>query len=83
MDNIIVTGNSLQEHDERVKKVLKKCEDVGLKLNRNKCELKKIELVFLGEKFTDQGVKPDPVKLEPLRRWTGWVTNKQTRDSWE
>lgn len=66
MDDIIVFGKTKQEHDERVKKVLEKCRETGLKLNKEKCEIGKTEIVYLGDTLTDQGVKPDRSKVEAI-----------------
>ena len=66
MDDIIVYGKTQEQHDKRVMQVLKKCREVGLKLNKAKCEISKRELVYLGDTLTDQGVKPEKSKVEAI-----------------
>ena len=48
MDDIIVYGSTASEHDERLKLVFDKIEDVGLKLNKEKCHIRKNEVKFFG-----------------------------------
>ncbi len=43
MDDILIYSKSEAEHSEHVKQVLKKLEEVGLKLNIKKCEYGKKE----------------------------------------
>ena len=48
MDDVLIFGNNQAEHDERIEKVLKRIESVGVMLNPDKCEFSKPELKFLG-----------------------------------
>jgi hypothetical protein len=41
MDDILVHGKTLEEHDERLARVMKRIENSGLKLNRSKCFIRK------------------------------------------
>ncbi|XP_051816865.1 uncharacterized protein K02A2.6-like [Acanthochromis polyacanthus] len=86
MDDIICHGKDMREHDERLEKVTERLEAAGLKLNSEKCVLRKSELHFLGQVINREGVRPDPEKvsainkLEPpvnvqeLRRVLGMIT---------
>ena len=38
MDDIIVWASTKQEHDQRLRKVLDKANEVNLKLNKKKCQ---------------------------------------------
>lgn len=69
MDDIIVFSTSLQEHLENLEKILKALEKVNLKLQLDKCEFLKKEVAFLGHLVTDQGVKPNPNKIEAIQKW--------------
>ncbi len=66
MDDMIIWGSSVEEHDSRLTSVLEKCRSVGLKLNREKCELRVTELTFLGDRVSIDGLKPDPVKVKAI-----------------
>ena len=54
-------------HNTRVNAVLDRIHQAGLKLNEKKCLFGLTELVFLGHVFPDQGVKPDPMKIEAIQ----------------
>jgi hypothetical protein len=62
MDDILVYGRTMQEHDERLKKVLATIQKSGLRLNKDKCILRKEEIDFLGHHLTPAGVQPSPAK---------------------
>ncbi len=66
MDDVIIWGENNEQHDQRLRLVLDKCREVGLKLNRAKCELKVPELTFLGDRVTKEGLKPDPLKVKAI-----------------
>lgn len=81
MDDIIVYGATQEEHDRRVRQVLERCRDSGLKLNRAKCALNKREIVFLGDTLTDKGVKPEKEKVEAIWNMELQI-GKVFNDSW-
>lgn len=37
LDDVIVSGATLTEHDQRVKLVLQRFDELGFKMNKNKC----------------------------------------------
>ena len=65
-DDIIVWGKNLAEHDEHLRAALTKAREVGLKLNPKKCQFRAQEITFLGDKITNNGVLPDPKKVEAI-----------------
>lgn len=67
VDDIIVWGSTLQEHNERLKKVLERIHKYGLKLNKSKCEFGVQEVVFLGDKLSAQGVQADQEKIRAIQ----------------
>lgn len=48
MDDILVYGTSMEQHDARLEKVLQRVESAGLKLNKEKCSLRQSQPCFLG-----------------------------------
>nr|XP_033936287.1 uncharacterized protein K02A2.6-like [Pseudochaenichthys georgianus] len=68
MDDIIIHGSNTSEHDERLQKVLDRLESAGLKLNNEKCVLRKEELHFLGQVINKDGVRPDPAKVSAVSK---------------
>ena len=66
MDDIIVWGSTAEEHDERLTKALERLSKVGLVLNAEKCVFRRPEIEYLGEVVTQDGVKPDPNKIQAI-----------------
>ncbi|XP_041349296.1 uncharacterized protein K02A2.6-like [Gigantopelta aegis] len=66
MEDIIVWGKNEQEHNRRLCQVLEKARKVGLKLQKEKCEIGVSELTFLGDTLSKDGLKPDPKKVEAI-----------------
>ena len=54
------------DHDEAVYEVLKQCQDVNLKLNKEKCQFRCMSIPFFGEVVSRQGVQPNPQKVRAL-----------------
>lgn len=59
MDDILVHGRDVEEHDRVIHKVLQTLQNSGLTLNRSKCEFRKDRLKFLGHIIDHDGEKPD------------------------
>ncbi|KAI4873626.1 hypothetical protein NFI96_004773 [Prochilodus magdalenae] len=66
IDDMIIWGSSLQEHNERLIKVLKSIRKNGLKLNKSKCQFAVQEIIFLGDKLTALGIQPDQEKVSDI-----------------
>ena len=66
-DDIIVWGKTKTEHDNRLRNVLRRIRDYGLKLNKDKCIFSVSEVTYLGgHTLTSEGVKPDPRKTKAI-----------------
>ena len=76
MDDIIVWGKTIEEHDQRLKAVLETIRRANLKLNKSKCVFGVHELTFLGDVISDKGIKPDPAKIQAIEQFPA-PTNKQ------
>ena len=64
------------DHDKALDKVLKWCQDVNLKLNKEKCHFRCTSIPFFGEVVSRQGIQPDPQKVRAL---TEMPVQKKTR----
>jgi len=69
LDDIVVFARSPEELLERLRIVLDRLKDVGLKAKPSKCELFKPEIKFLGHMVSVDGIDPLPDKLEAIRDW--------------
>lgn len=69
LDDIIVCGETLEEHNVNLKKLYMRLRDVGLKLQPHKCEYLVTELHYLGHLITPTGIKPNPFKLRAVAKF--------------
>ena len=67
MDDILVVGNTKEEHDRRLEEVLNKLECSGMTLNKDKCEFGVKEVKFLGHILSGDGIKVDPEKERAIK----------------
>ena len=79
MDDILVYGKNQQEHDVRLKEVIKKLKDAGITLNREKCEFNMTEIVFLGHIISSSSIKADPKKTEAIVKFANPTNKKELR----
>ena len=65
-DDTIVYGKTEEEHDRRLQKALDKIEQSGLRLNRDKCHLKKTEVKYFGHIISKDGIRPNNERVEAI-----------------
>ena len=67
-DDILVVGyeDNGRDHDEIVQKVLQRCREVNIKLNKGKCLFRFTSILFFGEVTLQNGVQPDLQKIKAL-----------------
>ena len=63
-DNIMIHGKTDHQHDRHLLQVLNKCQEIGLKLNPDKCIFGQTEVKFYGNTISTEGIKPDPGKVD-------------------
>jgi len=66
MDDILIWADNEQEHDQRLKAALQRAREKGLKLNRNKCKVKRSQVVYQGHIISSAGLKVDPEKVKAI-----------------
>jgi hypothetical protein len=69
LDDIIIFGETLQVHNEKLREVLGRMRKHNLKLQPDKCEFLRKEVTYLGHVITKDGVKPDDKKIEAVRNF--------------
>jgi hypothetical protein len=79
VDDILVWGKDIQEHDARLKKVLDRVQEVNLKLNQKKCQIRKEEIAYVGHLLTKDGLKPDPEKIRAVQAMTKPSNTKELK----
>ena len=63
-DDVIIHGKDLEEHDRN----LIACRDSGIKLNRDKLQLRMSELTLMGHRITKDGLQSDPEKVKAIAK---------------
>ena len=63
-NDILIWGSTKEEHDQRLKLALKRYEEIGLTLNRDKCVIGASSVIYFGHVLTSQGVRPDETKIK-------------------
>ena len=66
MDDILVWGATIEEHDNRLKAVKMRVQHSGLTLNLDKCQFGKEEVAFFGHRLSAQGIKASPERIEAI-----------------
>ena len=79
-DDILVIGydKNRADHDEAVYSVLRWCQDVNLKLNKEKCHFRCTSIPFFGEVVSREGIQPD---LQKVRAHLTCQCQKKTKRS--
>ena len=72
--DMLVWGENNEQHNERLIKLLERLRAIGLQLNKDKCKIGLTEIPYIGHLLSEQGVKPDPSKVDAI---------KICKDSWE
>ena len=77
VDAILVAGYDTdgKDHNGMVQRVLQRCREVNIKLNKEKCHFRCTSVPFFGEVILRNGVQPDPQKSDPL--WRCHLTKKR------
>ncbi|XP_022796604.1 uncharacterized protein K02A2.6-like [Stylophora pistillata] len=66
LDDIIITGHTIEEHLERLVAVLKRLEEYGLKANREKCKFLRSFVECLGHVISAEGLHQSPKKVKAI-----------------
>ena len=69
-DDILVVeyDKDRTDHDEAVYKVLRWCQDVNLKLNKERCHFRCMSIPFFSEVVSRDGMQPDPQTVSVLTK---------------
>ena len=70
-DDIIVHGETHDEHDGRLREVLRRLSEHGLTLNKDKCQFSMSELTFMGHVLSEKGVSVEDDKVRAVAEFRG------------
>ena len=66
VDDLLVWGKSVEEHDLTLEKVLQRAEETDLRFNEEKCKFHKQEVTYVGHVFGTDGLRPSPDKVQAI-----------------
>ena len=66
LDDILVSGSTEKEHDDRLIRVLKVLQKNNIKINKDKSDLKVGSIEYLGYHISGEGVKPSVKKVKAI-----------------
>ena len=76
-DDLIIATPTVQEDDRALEIVLNRIMKVGLTLNQEKCFFKLKEIPFWGVRITENGIRPDPNKVEFVKHATAPTSKEE------
>jgi hypothetical protein len=79
LDDIVLYASSLADHDRKLRDVFNRLRKHNLKLQLDKCEFLRKDVVYLGHKISEHGVEPDAHKLEVIQHFPTPRTLKQLK----
>ena len=69
LDDVIVFSRTFEEHIERLAQVFAKLRENNLKLSPKKCCFFQRKVSYVGHVVSEQGIEPDPRKIEKVKQW--------------
>jgi len=66
LDDIIVYGKNLLDHNSKLRDVFERLRNHNLKIQPDKCEFLKRDCLYLGHIISENGIQPDPAKVKSV-----------------
>jgi hypothetical protein len=85
VDDIIIASRTWEEHVDKLRQVLQRCREHGVKLKPSKCHIgmHMKEVQVLGHIVSSEGVSPDPMKTRAMAEMAPPTNVKELRTlSW-
>ena len=65
-DDLLILSKDEESHDNALRNVLDWAQEKGVKLKKQKREIKILAVVYIGDKITQDGIKPDDSKIKAI-----------------
>ncbi len=69
MDDVLVFGRTLEEHNKRLVDVFERFKEAEVKLSVAKCQFLQKEVKYLGHVLSYEGIKTDPDKIKCIKEY--------------
>ncbi len=79
LDDIIIYSKTFSDHLHDIEQVFLRLEQHGLKLKLKKCHFGATEVPYLGHLVSRNGLKPDPKKVDAVKRYPAPKNPKEVR----
>lgn len=79
LDDVVIYGKSLLDHNQKLREVFDRLREANLKLQPEKCHFLNREIIYLGHIVGTDGIKPDPGKFEAVDNFPQPKTPKQIK----
>ena len=79
LDDILIFSETAEEHLEHIQQVFDRLRKHGLKLKLKKCSFFQEQTEYLGFIINEQGVKPDPKKVDAIRQLPAPTSVREVR----
>lgn len=79
LDDVVVFGENLSTHNERLREVLNRMRKYNMKLQPDKCEFLRKEVCYLGHVIGHTGVRPDEKRIEAVRNFPEPKTTRELK----
>ncbi|KAK3093011.1 hypothetical protein FSP39_010012 [Pinctada imbricata] len=66
MDDVLIWGETIEQHNKRLRIVLERVRAANLKLNKQKCKISLTEVKYMGHIIGSDGLKTDPDKIAAI-----------------
>ncbi|KAK3085220.1 hypothetical protein FSP39_000156 [Pinctada imbricata] len=79
LDDLIIVSKTFEEHLDRLQRVFQKLREAGLKLTPKKCHLMMKKVKYVGHVVSEEGIEPDPQKIEKVIEWPTPTSKEEVR----
>ena len=66
LDNILISGRTMEEHNSNLHAVFMRLRDVGLHLKSDKCEFRKSSISYMAHRIDSEGIHPTQDKVNAI-----------------
>lgn len=66
IDDVLITAESVEEHDKILERVLQRARQLGVKFNSNKVQLRLNSVKYLGHIFSKAGMEVDTNRITAI-----------------
>lgn len=66
-DDVLVSGDNKEKLIKRLREALRRCQEAGLKVNKEKCKIAVPKVEFLGYLIDGSGIHPTQSKIKAIK----------------